>query len=226
MRRSPPARWTPLRRCSQRTRGERNRRQGAATWRGQRHRRGDPHFRARHSRVHTALCTRRWSVCSSSRLSPTTHRALSPVLSGSGFYLQRLICFLFCFRECPPLISFVTRFWSRPLRVEMTSERPVTMPGSMSLSDRPPPPGQRQLAAVPAGETTMMSGSGSTVFPAGIIDPSVPIRNINMKFAVVVGLIEVGEVNNRDIVETVLNLVSTGFPLFSLWLDRRLLLHP
>ncbi|XP_075956980.1 neurobeachin isoform X3 [Anarhichas minor] len=95
----------------------------------------------------------------------------------------------------------------------MTSERPVTMPGSMSLSDRHPPPGQRQLApavSAAAGETTMMSGSGSMVFPAGIINPSVPIRNIRMKFAVVIGLIQVGEVNNRDIVETVLNLLVGG----------------
>ncbi|KAI9547931.1 hypothetical protein NQZ68_012948 [Dissostichus eleginoides] len=83
------------------------------------------------------------------------------------------------------------------------------MPGSMSLSDRQPPPGHRQHAAAvsaAAGETTMMSGSGSVVFPAGVINPSVPIRNIKMKFAVVIGLIQVGEVNNRDIVETVLNL--------------------
>ncbi|XP_031153275.1 neurobeachin isoform X9 [Sander lucioperca] len=96
----------------------------------------------------------------------------------------------------------------------MTSERPpVTMPGSMSLSDRQPPPGHRQHAAAVSaatGETTMMSGSGSVVLPAGIINPSVPIRNIKMKFAVVIGLIQVGEVNNRDIVETVLNLLVGG----------------
>ncbi|XP_032357931.1 neurobeachin isoform X3 [Etheostoma spectabile] len=96
----------------------------------------------------------------------------------------------------------------------MTSERPpVTMPGSMSLSDRQPPPGHRQHAAAVSaatGETMMMSGSGSVVLPAGIINPSVPIRNIKMKFAVVIGLIQVGEVNNRDIVETVLNLLVGG----------------
>lgn len=51
------------------------------------------------------------------------------------------------------------------------------------------------------------SGSGSVVLPAGMINPSVPIRNIRMKFAVLIGLIQVGEVSNRDIVETVLNLV-------------------
>ncbi|XP_038548624.1 LOW QUALITY PROTEIN: neurobeachin [Micropterus salmoides] len=95
----------------------------------------------------------------------------------------------------------------------MTSERPVKMPGSVSLSDRQPPPGHRQhAAAVSAGvdETIMMSGSGPVVLPAGIMNPSVPIRNINMKFAVVIGLIQVGEVSNRDIVETVLNLLVGG----------------
>lgn len=54
----------------------------------------------------------------------------------------------------------------------------------------------------------MVSGSGAVVLPAGVINPSVPIRNIKMKFAVLIGLIQVGEVSNRDIVETVLNLVS------------------
>lgn len=56
------------------------------------------------------------------------------------------------------------------------------------------------------------SGSGSVVLPAGMINPSVPIRNIRMKFAVLIGLIQVGEVSNRDIVETVLNLVSGRAP--------------
>uniref|UniRef100_A0A8C7JVD2 Neurobeachin n=1 Tax=Oncorhynchus kisutch TaxID=8019 RepID=A0A8C7JVD2_ONCKI len=45
---------------------------------------------------------------------------------------------------------------------------------------------------------------------AGVINPAVPIRNIQMKFAVLVGLIQVGEVSNRDIVETVLNLLVGG----------------
>lgn len=40
------------------------------------------------------------------------------------------------------------------------------------------------------------------------LNPGVPIRGIKMKFAVLAGLVEVGEVSNRDIVETVLNLVS------------------
>uniref|UniRef100_A0A3Q2UA08 Uncharacterized protein n=1 Tax=Fundulus heteroclitus TaxID=8078 RepID=A0A3Q2UA08_FUNHE len=71
-----------------------------------------------------------------------------------------------------------------------------------------PPPGHGQRAASAGKKATMMPGSGSVVLPAGMLNPSVPIRNIKMKFAVLVGLIQVGEVSNRDIVETVLNLVS------------------
>uniref|UniRef100_A0A665VYN9 Neurobeachin n=1 Tax=Echeneis naucrates TaxID=173247 RepID=A0A665VYN9_ECHNA len=56
----------------------------------------------------------------------------------------------------------------------------------------------------------MVSAAGSMVLPAGVINPAVPIRNIQMKFAVLVGLIQVGEVSNRDIVETVLNLLVGG----------------
>uniref|UniRef100_A0A667XI43 Neurobeachin n=1 Tax=Myripristis murdjan TaxID=586833 RepID=A0A667XI43_9TELE len=95
----------------------------------------------------------------------------------------------------------------------MTSEKPVTMPGSVTLSDRQPPPVHGQRGAVgsaTASEMMMMPGSGSMVLPAGIINPSVPIRNIKMKFAVLIGLIQVGEVSNRDIVETVLNLLVGG----------------
>ncbi|XP_055216176.2 neurobeachin isoform X3 [Gorilla gorilla gorilla] len=60
------------------------------------------------------------------------------------------------------------------------------------------------------GELRGASGSGSVMLPAGMINPSVPIRNIRMKFAVLIGLIQVGEVSNRDIVETVLNLLVGG----------------
>ncbi|KAJ8412482.1 hypothetical protein AAFF_G00128180 [Aldrovandia affinis] len=89
----------------------------------------------------------------------------------------------------------------------MSSEKPVSVPGSVSLSDREPPSGHGQQVATGAVTGEMMvSGSGSMVLPAGVINPSVPIRNIKMKFAVVIGLIQVGEVSNRDIVETVLNL--------------------
>uniref|UniRef100_A0A3Q3G3Y0 Neurobeachin beta-propeller domain-containing protein n=1 Tax=Labrus bergylta TaxID=56723 RepID=A0A3Q3G3Y0_9LABR len=69
---------------------------------------------------------------------------------------------------------------------------------------------QQVTAGTGSGATgeRMVSAAGSMVLPAGVINPAVPIRNIQMKFAVLVGLIQVGEVSNRDIVETVLNLVS------------------
>lgn len=95
----------------------------------------------------------------------------------------------------------------------MSSEKPA--PASL-LSDpdraaHSPVPGQPQVVtgagSTPIGDR-MVSGSGSMVLQAGVINPAVPIRNIQMKFAVLVGLIQVGDVNNRDIVETVLNLVS------------------
>uniref|UniRef100_A0A8C8IH17 Neurobeachin n=1 Tax=Oncorhynchus tshawytscha TaxID=74940 RepID=A0A8C8IH17_ONCTS len=92
----------------------------------------------------------------------------------------------------------------------MTSERPaVKMPGALSLSDRQIPAGHGQPGGSGTGEI-MVSGSGSMVLPAGMINPQVPIRNIKMKFAVLIGLIQVGEVSNRDIVETVLNLLVGG----------------
>ncbi|XP_053242013.1 neurobeachin isoform X3 [Podarcis raffonei] len=69
--------------------------------------------------------------------------------------------------------------------------------------------GGSAAAAAVMGELRA-SGSGSVVLPAGMINPSVPIRNIRMKFAVLIGLIQVGEVSNRDIVETVLNLLVGG----------------
>lgn len=111
---------------------------------------------------------------------------------------------------------------SRPcFQGEMSSEKPVSAPpgsaSSLTDTDRDshPPPGssvqQPQVAAGASSGATgerMVSSAGSMVLPAGVINPAVPIRNIQMKFAVLVGLIQVGEVSNRDIVETVLNLVS------------------
>lgn len=94
----------------------------------------------------------------------------------------------------------------------MASEKPVSGP-------EPQPAGLISVGAGGGGGggggvavmgELRASGSGSVVLPAGMINPSVPIRNIRMKFAVLIGLIQVGEVSNRDIVETVLNLVSGG----------------
>uniref|UniRef100_A0A3B3R841 Neurobeachin n=1 Tax=Paramormyrops kingsleyae TaxID=1676925 RepID=A0A3B3R841_9TELE len=81
----------------------------------------------------------------------------------------------------------------------------------MASERNEPPPNHGQQGATGSGIREMMvSGSGSMVLPAGMINPSVPIRNIKMKFAVLIGLIQVGEVSNRDIVETVLNLLVGG----------------
>uniref|UniRef100_UPI00398ECBAA neurobeachin a n=1 Tax=Pristiophorus japonicus TaxID=55135 RepID=UPI00398ECBAA len=68
--------------------------------------------------------------------------------------------------------------------------------GGLELGTKPQP----QPPAEMVGSMVSISG----------INPSVPIRNIKMKFAVVIGLIQVGEVSNRDIVETVLNLLVGG----------------
>uniref|UniRef100_A0A8C3GPC3 Neurobeachin n=1 Tax=Cairina moschata TaxID=8855 RepID=A0A8C3GPC3_CAIMO len=70
--------------------------------------------------------------------------------------------------------------------------------------------GRHPGASGGGGGSLRAPGAGSVVLPAGMINPSVPIRNIRMKFAVLIGLIQVGEVSNRDIVETVLNLLVGG----------------
>ncbi|XP_035193729.1 neurobeachin [Oxyura jamaicensis] len=92
----------------------------------------------------------------------------------------------------------------------MASEKPVSGP-------EPQPAGLISVGAGGGGGggVAVMGelrapGAGSVVLPAGMINPSVPIRNIRMKFAVLIGLIQVGEVSNRDIVETVLNLLVGG----------------
>lgn len=57
------------------------------------------------------------------------------------------------------------------------------------------------------GGTTGQGKDGSSAEKQSL-NPGIPIRGIRMKFAVLTGLVEVGEVSNRDIVETVFNLVS------------------
>ncbi|XP_042323248.1 lipopolysaccharide-responsive and beige-like anchor protein isoform X3 [Sceloporus undulatus] len=56
-------------------------------------------------------------------------------------------------------------------------------------------------------EGSMSSDMESKLQP---LNPGIPIRGIRMKFAVLTGLVEVGEVSNRDIVETVFNLLVGG----------------
>ncbi|XP_048798569.1 lipopolysaccharide-responsive and beige-like anchor protein isoform X5 [Lagopus muta] len=58
-----------------------------------------------------------------------------------------------------------------------------------------------------AGKEGNAAEGGSVLQP---LNPGVPIRGIRMKFAVLGGLVEVGEVSNRDIVETVFNLLVGG----------------
>lgn len=53
-------------------------------------------------------------------------------------------------------------------------------------------------------------GTETTEAGAMSLNPVLPIRGIRMKFAVLTGLVEVREVTNRDIVETVFNLLVGG----------------
>ncbi|GAB0189269.1 lipopolysaccharide-responsive and beige-like anchor protein [Grus japonensis] len=58
-----------------------------------------------------------------------------------------------------------------------------------------------------AGKEGNAAEGGSVLQP---LNPGVPIRGIKMKFAVLTGLVEVGEVSNRDIFDTVFNLLVGG----------------
>lgn len=65
----------------------------------------------------------------------------------------------------------------------------------------------------PTGDAGGGGGKGGEAPPEGgalSLTPGLPIRGIRMKFAVLTGLVEVGEVSNRDIVETVFNLLVGG----------------
>ncbi|CAM4358927.1 neurobeachin isoform X1 [Caretta caretta] len=92
----------------------------------------------------------------------------------------------------------------------MASEKPVSGPDPQPAGLVPVGAGGGGGGSAAVMGELRASGSGSVVLPAGMINPSVPIRNIRMKFAVLIGLIQVGEVSNRDIVETVLNLLVGG----------------
>nr|XP_031540142.1 lipopolysaccharide-responsive and beige-like anchor protein [Vicugna pacos] len=64
----------------------------------------------------------------------------------------------------------------------------------------------------PTGDDGGGGGKEETPVEGGALSlkPGLPIRGIRMKFAVLTGLVEVGEVSNRDIVETVFNLLVGG----------------
>uniref|UniRef100_A0A4W5MWT9 LPS responsive beige-like anchor protein n=1 Tax=Hucho hucho TaxID=62062 RepID=A0A4W5MWT9_9TELE len=80
----------------------------------------------------------------------------------------------------------------------LSSASPVnaTCPPVAMASEETPGAGR------PAGQ-----GDGAA---AVSLNPGIPIRGIKMKFAVLAGLVDVGEVSNRDIVETVFNLLVGG----------------
>ncbi|KAM6971940.1 LOW QUALITY PROTEIN: lipopolysaccharide-responsive and beige-like anchor protein [Aplochiton taeniatus] len=60
------------------------------------------------------------------------------------------------------------------------------------------------------GAATLDDGGKDDKATAVALNPGIPIRGIKMKFAVLAGLVEVGEVSNRDIVETIFNLLVGG----------------
>ncbi|MEQ2294886.1 hypothetical protein AMECASPLE_008431 [Ameca splendens] len=65
------------------------------------------------------------------------------------------------------------------------------------------------MASAEAAAGAAQPGDGKDGPPGAMqLNPAVPIRGIRMKFAVLAGLVEVREVSNRDIVETVFNLYS------------------
>ncbi|XP_045151741.1 lipopolysaccharide-responsive and beige-like anchor protein [Echinops telfairi] len=73
----------------------------------------------------------------------------------------------------------------------------------------PPPTGDDGGGGGGKGEETPREGGALP------LQPGIPIRGIRMKFAVLTGLVEVGEVSNRDIVETVFNLPPHAGKLLS-----------
>ncbi|XP_042557814.1 LOW QUALITY PROTEIN: lipopolysaccharide-responsive and beige-like anchor protein [Dipodomys spectabilis] len=73
--------------------------------------------------------------------------------------------------------------------------------------------GHRVPSPPPTGDDGGGGGRGEAPAEAGgarSLKPGLPIRGIRMKFAVLTGLVEVGEVSNRDLVETVFNLLVGG----------------
>uniref|UniRef100_A0A5F8H0X4 Lipopolysaccharide-responsive and beige-like anchor protein n=1 Tax=Monodelphis domestica TaxID=13616 RepID=A0A5F8H0X4_MONDO len=68
------------------------------------------------------------------------------------------------------------------------------------------------LSPQPTNDEGGGGGKEGAIIDGGALSlkPGIPIRGIRMKFAVLTGLVEVGEVTNRDIVETVFNLLVGG----------------
>uniref|UniRef100_A0A4W3I384 Neurobeachin n=1 Tax=Callorhinchus milii TaxID=7868 RepID=A0A4W3I384_CALMI len=80
----------------------------------------------------------------------------------------------------------------------------------------PPAPAPSPLAArADPGQRSQSAGSSAAVAAVAAaaslgLNPPLPIRGIRMKFAVLTSLLRAGEVTNRDIVETVFNLLVGG----------------
>uniref|UniRef100_A0A8C2BMB0 Neurobeachin n=1 Tax=Cyprinus carpio TaxID=7962 RepID=A0A8C2BMB0_CYPCA len=75
------------------------------------------------------------------------------------------------------------------------------------VPDTPEPPPFSPLSAHCArAASSSVRVAKTAVFPAA----GIPIRGIRMKFAVLAGLLEAGEVSNRDVVETIFNLLVGG----------------
>ncbi len=208
------------RRAAARRRGERSRRQGASIWRPEK----DNTARHRTDLRLTSGGERDRFAKRKTCFRPV-HPSERPRASGLDVQISaeedtwsRIFLFHLCLMLLLSARWYKSR-WDRGDRSflgfgsEMSSDKPVLAPGSALLTDREAPTpaaagsGQQVVTGSVTGDM-MVSGSGAVVLPAGVINPSVPIRNIKMKFAVLIGLIQVGEVSNRDIVETVLNLVS------------------
>ena len=63
------------------------------------------------------------------------------------------------------------------------------------------------MAAESSGTETKTPAQKTDIFAANM--PASASCSVKMKFGVLIGLIEVGEISNRDVVDTVLNLVSS-----------------
>ncbi|NXC38417.1 LRBA protein, partial [Penelope pileata] len=70
----------------------------------------------------------------------------------------------------------------------------------------------RQVVRATGGDGGAVGREGNAAEGGSMqpLNPGIPIRGIKMKFAVLTGLVEVGEVSNRDIVDTVFNLLVGG----------------
>lgn len=93
----------------------------------------------------------------------------------------------------------------------MASETALCAPGRGQQQQHQQQRGAAGEAAASGSASGSAAGSacsGSVLLASGVLNPAVPIRNIRTKFAVLAGLIRAGEVSDRDIAETVLNLVS------------------